>query len=118
VKGTIYTLEEIAHVCHEVNRVMQTIQGDPAPSPPWDDASDLVKDTLINAVRMIRMNYSSEEMHQEWLDRYTGQGWKWGPEKNSALRTHPCLIPYHELPDLQRHKTEMIRINVIRMSSF
>jgi hypothetical protein len=95
---------------------MQYVQGDPFPSQPWDSESDLLRDTLINAVRMIRMGYTNEEMHNEWCDRYRASGWVYGPEKNAIKKTHPCLVSYYELPAKQRHKTEVIRAIVINLS--
>src|SRR5271157_5190917 len=34
------TAEDIARVVHAANRELQIIQGDPAPSPPWEEAPD------------------------------------------------------------------------------
>lgn len=117
MKGNRYELEEIARVCHEANRAMQYIQGDPCPSQPWDNESTILRNALINAVRLMRMNYSNEEIHQEWCDRYREEGWTCGPVKDSDQHTHPCLVPYCELPREQRHKTEVIRGIVFAMST-
>jgi ryanodine receptor 2 len=30
------------------------------------------------------------------------QGWTYGIERNDALKQHPCLIPYEELPEIEK----------------
>ena len=30
------------------------------------------------------------------------QGWTYGEERNDALKHHPCLIPYEELPESEK----------------
>src|ERR1700744_1789977 len=106
MKDNRYTLEDIARVVHEANRAMQYVQNDAVPSPPWDADSALVHDTCINLVRLVRMGYSNEEIHQEWCDRLKDEGWTFGSVKNPQKKPHPCLVPYYDLPPLQRHKTE------------
>lgn len=103
-------------VAHAANCKMQDIQGDPCPSQPWDSENELLRETTINGIRMIRMGYSNEEMHREWCERYWAEGWTFGPEKDALKKTHPCLVPYYELPSSQRHKTEVIRAIVITLS--
>lgn len=116
MKDNRYELEEIARVCHEANRAMQHIQNDPAPSLPWDAESDLVRKAAVNLIRMVCMGHTNEQIHSEWCDRYREEGWRCGPVKDAALKTHPCLMPYYDLPPLQRHKTEVIRSIVVTLS--
>lgn len=111
-----YSLEEIARVCHEANRAMQHNLNDPCPSRPWDQESDFLKENTINGVRLIRLGYSKEEMHEEWCDRMKEGGWIWGPVKDTPGKEHPCLVSYRDLPSTQRHKTEVIRAIVVTLS--
>ena len=30
------------------------------------------------------------------------QGWTYGNERSDALKQHPCLIPYEELPEVEK----------------
>ena len=32
--------------------------------------------------------------------------WRLGPKKDGARRTHPCLVPYEELPLAEREKDD------------
>jgi ryanodine receptor 2 len=30
------------------------------------------------------------------------QGWTYGPERSDALKHHPCLVPYEDLPEVEK----------------
>jgi ryanodine receptor 2 len=30
------------------------------------------------------------------------QGWTYGPERSDALKHHPCLVPYDDLPEVEK----------------
>ena len=30
------------------------------------------------------------------------QGWTWGPLRDDASKEHPCLVPYAELPEIEK----------------
>jgi hypothetical protein len=34
-------------------------------------------------------------------------GWVWGPVKSSENKTHPCLVPFEELPEFQKKKDKL-----------
>ena len=38
--------------------------------------------------------------------------WRYGPEKNSEKRTHPCLVPYEDLPAPEREKDDNAWIQI------
>lgn len=38
-----------------------------------------------------------ESLHTAWVRYHVDRGWKYGPEKDSAQKTHPCLVPYYQL---------------------
>lgn len=44
----------------------------------------------------------AENIHEVWGRQRINDGWKWGPERNDQKRTHPCLIPYDELPESEK----------------
>jgi hypothetical protein len=116
MKDNHYTIPEIARVAHEANRAMQFVQNDACPSQPWDAENEFVQELSCNGVRMIRMGYSAEEMHNEWCEEHKAAGWTYGPVKDAERKTHPCLVPYKDLPPTQRHKTELMRAIVVTLS--
>lgn len=117
MKNGRYSEEEIARVCHEANKAMQYVQGDPCPSQPWDAEPEWVKEGTINMVRLVRLGYTAKDMHNEWRERYHKDGWVRGDIKDYVAKTHPCLVEYYELPRIQRDKSEVIRGIIVNLSS-
>lgn len=44
----------------------------------------------------------AKNVHDVWAQNRIEQGWTYGEERNDALKTHPCLIPYEELPEVEK----------------
>lgn len=44
----------------------------------------------------------AKNVHDVWAQSRISQGWTYGPERNDALKHHPCLVPYEELPEIER----------------
>ena len=47
---------------------------------------------------------SPEELHGGWMQAYFGMGWVYGPEYSREKKTHPDLVPYSDLGQLERDK--------------
>lgn len=100
-----FTVADVARICHEANRAIQHIAGDPDPSPPWDDAPAWQRGSAIQGVQTaLAGDLDPEAHHQAWCDAKTAEGWTWGPTKDPVAKTHPCLVPYDELPVRQQAK--------------
>jgi hypothetical protein len=98
---------QIAHVCHEANRALQIIQGDPAPSPPWDDAPNSQRASAIEGVEGALAGATPQESHEGWLRFKAERGWTYGEVKDEDSKTHPCLLPYDQLPADQKIKDDL-----------
>lgn len=67
-----------------------------APSPI--DTSDIeLTDDLKQLVEDLARN-----VHDIWATGRLNDGWTCGPERNDALKQHPCLIDYSELPESEK----------------
>lgn len=44
----------------------------------------------------------AKNVHEVWAQSRMGQGWTYGEKRNDALKQHPCLIPYEELPEVEK----------------
>jgi len=94
----------IAKAIHEVNRAYCAANGD-YNQVAWDDTSDGIKASALDAVAYHLTNDSTpEESHANWSAFKLSEGWKYGPVKDEALKEHPCLVPYVELPLEQQIK--------------
>lgn len=108
------TPEIIASVAHEVNRAYCESLGDMS-QREWDSSDPWQQLSAISGVRKALEDptITPEAIHQHWMDEKLKEGWVYGPEKNAAKKTHPCLLPYNELPQSQRTKDSLF-LAVIR----
>lgn len=97
-------VEAIARVCHEANRAWQQATGDPVVSPPWDEAPESQRESARGGVQEALRGADPEQLHLAWCAQRWADGWVFGPVKDERRRTHPCLVPYAELPAEQRAK--------------
>lgn len=108
---------DVARVCHDANRAWQIATGDPAVSPPWDDAPEWQRASAIEGVRKALEGATGEQLHQDWCDFKTDDGWVYGDVKDETAKTHPCLVPYSELPVEQRRKDALFAAIVAALTS-
>jgi len=45
-----------------------------------------------------------EENHANWMKEKINQGWIYGPVKDFDKKTHPDLVPFEDLPDIEKRK--------------
>lgn len=102
--------ELIAQVAHEVNRAYCASIGDTS-MPPWPEASDEHKAGYLAGVNMHIANpdRTPEDSHAAWLAEKDAAGWVYGKKKNEDKKTHPCMVPYDELPPEQQAKDYLFR---------
>ena len=99
-----YCDNDIARVCHEANRALQTIQGDPVVSPTWDEAPDWQRASAVDGVAKALAGATPEQLHESWCAFKAADGWRFGSVKDAGRKTHPCLVAYDQLPADQRVK--------------
>jgi RyR domain len=104
--NAVYTVEDVARVIHEANTAMQIISGEP-PNPRWDEAPTWQRWSCIEGVKDALGGLTAEEHHERWCDAMRNAGWRYGPVKDSAAKTHPCLVPFRELPVVQQDKSRL-----------
>lgn len=44
----------------------------------------------------------AKNVHDVWAQSRMDQGWAYGPERNDALKHHPCLVAYEDLPEVEK----------------
>jgi hypothetical protein len=106
------TNEQIAELCHEVNRDYCRITGDDS-QVRWADAPDWQKSSAINGVAGALAGNTPEQSHESWLAEKRATGWTYGPVKDAEKKQHPCFVPYAELPPEQRVKDALF-VAVVR----
>ena len=102
--------EEIARVCHEVNRAYCEALGDTS-QPPWDEAPEWQKESAMSGVNL-HINYPDagpEASHVSWMKEKVDAGWVYGAVKDPEAKTHPCIVAFAELPREQQAKDFIFR---------
>lgn len=44
----------------------------------------------------------AKNVHEVWSQNRLNDGWTYGPVRDDALKQHPCLVPYEELPESEK----------------
>lgn len=103
----------IAKVVHAVNAAYCLSQGDDS-QKAWDEAPEWQKESAIKGVEFVLANPDAPESatHDSWLAQKTADGWVYGEEKNEEAKTHPCIVPFEELPSEQKAKDYIFRATV------
>ena len=108
-------IELAAQAAHETNRVWCLTafadRADPLKlvSSHWEDLPDWHQNSLKSGVKIaieksVAGEPTPEEMHESWMAYKLQDGWTFGPEPDSLLKQHPCLVPYEDLPSRERIK--------------
>lgn len=98
-------VEFIAKACHEANRIWCQANGDDS-QKHWQDAEQWQRDSAIKGVefKLNNPNAGHDAQHNAWMADKVNDGWIYGTEKNTELKTHPCIVPFNELPVFQQKK--------------
>ena len=64
---------------------------------PMDTSDVQLPEELNELVERMAKN-----VHEVWAQSRIEQGWVYGLERSDAHKTHPCLIPYEDLPEIEK----------------
>jgi hypothetical protein len=103
----------IAKVCHQANKAWCESQGDLS-QPDWADAPEWQVQSAINGVkfRLENPDAGPDAMHNSWSAEKVSQGWVYGEVKDAEKKTHPCLVPFDQLPLFQQKKDKLFSVIV------
>lgn len=101
--------EQVAKVCHNVNRAYCQSIGDYS-QPTWGEAPEWQKKSAINGVNYhMNNNVSPKQSHENWMKEKEENGWIYGEVKDSKKKEHPCMVSYDSLPAEQRTKDHLFK---------
>jgi hypothetical protein len=114
--------EILARACHAA-WYAYTVLGLQENGEMWHDAPEWQKDSIRKAIDfwdnclsrsaqigtidelIIRLSPLS---HENWMKDKAADGWVYGEAKDSEKKTHPCMVPYNDLPETQQIKDEVV----------
>ncbi|MBO7049005.1 MAG: Ryanodine receptor Ryr [Bacteroidaceae bacterium] len=77
---------------------------------PVDISDVILPDDITEIAEQIARN-----VHEVWAKSRIDQGWKYGEQRDDDKKTHPCLVPYDELPESEKDYDRDTCINTIKM---
>lgn len=107
-------LETTAIVLHNSIRLLQLALKNDIVSEKWENATPDQRSSSRRAVvwRLQNPNALPNEQHDQWMRDRIANGWVYGEVKDTERKTHPCLVPYEELPEGERLKDELVGVIV------
>lgn len=79
------------------------------PNPIITDGIELSEEIIKLSERI------AENVHDVWAASRMAEGWSWGKERNDALKQHPCLVPYNELPESEKEYDRKTSIETLKL---
>lgn len=64
---------------------------------PVDTSDVSLPDELMPLVEELAKN-----VHEVWAQNRIADGWTYGPVRDDSKREHPCLVPYEDLPEIEK----------------
>jgi len=98
----------VAKVCHQANQAWCEANGDLS-QPNWLDAPQWQIESAIKGVefRLENPEAGPDAMHNSWSSEKVAAGWVYGDVKDAEKKTHPCLVPFDQLPEFQQKKDRL-----------
>jgi hypothetical protein len=98
-------IHEIARIAHEINRAYCQALGDLSVKV-WEEAPNWQQESAIKGVEfhLANANATPAASHDAWLAEKERTGWRYGAVKDEETKTHPCYVPFDELPPEQKAK--------------
>ena len=99
--------ERRSRFVYEGARLAAMIANAPIVPDPWDDREEPFKAQFRKVIERQcgeQRSRSPEELHGSWMQSYFAMGWVYGEVYNRENKTHPDLVPYVDLGQLERDK--------------
>lgn len=77
---------------------------------PIDTTDVILPDELLALTEQI-----AENVHDVWAVSRIKEGWTYGPTRDSAAKTTPCLVPYDELPEDEKAYDRNTALETLRL---
>ena len=96
-----------AFFVYEAARLAAQAANAPIVPAHWADREEPFRVQFLEVIERQCGEYRSrspEELHGGWMQAYIEMGWVYGPEYSRENKTHPDLVPYADLNQLEQDK--------------
>ena len=79
--------------------------------PKPAEISDIqLPEDLISLSEIIAKN-----VHEVWAQKRIKEGWTYGGKRDDVLKQTPCLVPYDELPEIEKDYDRNTAMNTLKL---
>ena len=98
----------VAQVMHAANKALCDATGDNS-HLSWQDVDVATREHFLRGIDAVLNNptMTAKEGHDFWLTDHVERGWTYGPIKNRVTKQHPCIVPFDELPEVEKAKDHL-----------
>jgi RyR domain-containing protein len=96
-----------AEFVYEAARLAAIAAKAPVIPTSWSAREEAFREQFLKAIERQcgpERSNSPEELHACWVEAYLRMGWKYGEKYDRKNKTHPDIVPYTELGQLERDK--------------
>ena len=100
-------IERKARFVYNSARLAAQAANAPIIPAPWDEREDVFKKQFLGVIERQcgeKRSKSPEELHGSWVQAYFAMGWVYGETYSWENKTHPDLVLYSDLGQLERDK--------------
>lgn len=69
---------------------------------------------LIEGISRELVEELAEHVHDMWAKNRRAEGWTYGETRNDEKKETPCLVPYAELPEIEKEYDRCTAMETIR----
>ena len=97
-----------ARAAHAANRAYCQSLGDDS-QLSWVETTEDIRVSAIVGVQSIQQHpdVTPAQLHSLWMAHKGADGWVYGEAKDVEAKTHPCMVPFAELPKEQQFKDSL-----------
>ena len=92
---------------YEAARLAARAANAPIIPASWEEREDDFQSQFLEVIERQcgpQRSGSPEELHGSWVQAYLTNGWKYGEKYDPEARTHPDMVPYDQLGQLEQDK--------------
>ena len=103
----ISLLERRAKFVYDGARIAAIAANAPIVPASWEEREEPFRRQFLEVIKRQTgdmRSKSPEELHGGWMQAYIEMGWKYGDTYSREEKTHPDLVPYSDLGQIERDK--------------
>lgn len=77
---------------------------------PIDTTDVVLPDELLALTEQI-----AENVHDVWAVSRIQEGWTYGKVRDSVAKTTPCMVPYKDLPEVEKEYDRNTALETLRL---